>query len=88
MAHLLRKDDKNMAKGTALRVVFAILVCSVVVSAADCMTECNQRFKDKVAICDKLFESTGSAYYHDTAWHKTCLDNARTEFDTCKSMCK
>jgi len=68
--------------------IFSILVWSAPISGTDCVKECQRRLKDKVAICDKIFESAGSAHYHDTDWHKTCLENARTEFDNCKSTCK
>lgn len=48
--------------------------------------ECKKRHRDKIEICDDLFNSTGSAHYHDTAWHKTCLSNAKTEYDNCMSL--
>lgn len=54
---------------------------------ADCVSDCQQRLRDKVQICDDLFNSPGSSYYHDTVWHNGCLANARTEFDDCLSTC-
>jgi hypothetical protein len=64
------------------------LLCFSTLAAPDCAKECNQRLKDKTKICDDLFNSTGSAHYHDTRWHKECLDNAKSEYDSCLSTCK
>lgn len=54
----------------------------------DCFSECKQRLNDKITICDDLFNSSGSAHYHNTAWHNECLSNARTEYDNCLSLCQ
>jgi len=50
--------------------------------------ECQRRLREKIKICDDLFNSTGSVYYHDTTWHNKCLQEAKTEFDNCLSLCK
>jgi len=55
---------------------------------ASCIGECQRRLRDKVKICDDLFNSPGSVYYHNTAWHTTCLANARSEYDACIAICK
>ena len=49
------------------------------------MAECQQALRDAVALCDSLFNATGSAHYRNTQWHSTCLANARTQFDNCRS---
>lgn len=51
------------------------------------VSECQNRLREKVEICDDLFNSEGSVYYRDTVWHRECLANARTEFDNCLSLC-
>jgi hypothetical protein len=77
-----------MQKSTAFRTTVAVVLFSIATSAADCMQECQRKLRDDVALCDKLYESEGSVHYHNTDWHKTCLANARTNFDNCKSTCK
>jgi hypothetical protein len=77
-----------MLKYRFLATALTTLIWSVSVSGGDCIQECQRRLKDKVKICDDLFESEGSAHYHDTKWHDTCLKNAKTEFDNCKSTCQ
>ncbi len=57
-------------------------------NSTDCVKECQQRNRDKVRICDDLFNSQGSAHYHNTEWHKDCLAQAKTEFDNCLSICQ
>lgn len=57
-------------------------------AAPDCVKECQQRHRDKVKLCDDLFNSPGSAHYHDTRWHKDCLEQAKNEYDSCLSTCK
>jgi hypothetical protein len=64
------------------------LVCFGSLAAPDCVQECQQKNRDDVKTCDKLFNSPGSVYYHDTKWHKGCLDQAKTNFDNCMSTCK
>ena len=50
------------------------------------MAECQRALQDAVAICDRLFNSSGSTTtYRNTQWHSTCLSNARTKFDNCRS---
>ncbi len=56
-------------------------------SGDDCIRECQQRFRDRIEICNDLFNSPGSPYYRDTVWHRRCLEEARTEFDNCRSTC-
>lgn len=60
---------------------------SVTSSSNECVKECQQRYRDKISICDKEFRSPGSPYYQDSKWHKQCLDNAKAEFDACRSTC-
>ena len=55
---------------------------------ATCVPECQRRLTDRTRLCQVTFESTGSAHYHNTATHRTCLENARTEFDNCRSLCR
>ncbi len=62
--------------------------CLAALPASDCVKDCQRRHQDKVKICDDLFNSPGSAYYHNTQWHRDCLDQAKTEFDNCLSTCK
>lgn len=57
-------------------------------SKKKCLEECKRRNRERVEICNDLFNSPGSVYYHDTKWHKQCLENARTEYDNCKSTCE
>jgi hypothetical protein len=50
------------------------------------VAECQQELRDAVAICQRLFESTGAATtYHNTQWLNQCLETARTNFDNCRS---
>jgi hypothetical protein len=50
------------------------------------VAECQQALRDAVAICQRLFESTGAvATYHNTQWLNQCLETARTNFDNCRS---
>jgi len=52
-----------------------------------CVKECQRRLLEKVKICNSLFNSSGSVYYHDTQWHSKCLQNAKDEYDNCLSLC-
>jgi hypothetical protein len=74
---------------TMTRIALALCMFSLAaLPASDCVKDCQRRHQDKVKICDDLFNSTGSAYYHNTQWHRDCLDQAKTEFDNCISTCK
>jgi hypothetical protein len=73
---------------TSRIVLIAWMFCWAALPASDCTKECQRRYKDKITICDDLFNSSGSAHYHNTQWHKECLDQAKTEFDNCLSTCK
>ena len=53
-----------------------------------CVRECQRRLRDRIEICNDLFNSKGSPYCRNTKWHNTCLLNARTEFDNCMSTCE
>lgn len=53
-----------------------------------CIDECRRRLDDKVKLARKLFESTGSAHYHDTKWLNETLAAARSEYDACLAICK
>lgn len=56
------------------------------VRLAATLAECQRALRDAVALCDKEFNSSGSVTtYHNTQWHSTCLANARTSFDNCRS---
>lgn len=55
------------------------------VRLAATLSECQRALRDAVGLCDSIFNSTGSAYYRNTQWHNTCLSNARTNFDNCRS---
>src|ERR1041384_5159163 len=57
-------------------------------ATVDCVGDCKQRLRDKTAVCNDLYESKGSAHYHDTQWHKECLANAKSEYDSCLAACK
>jgi hypothetical protein len=56
---------------------------------ADCAGECQQRYRDKVNLINKLFNSTGDfAHYHNLQWQKQSLDAAKNEFDACRAACR
>ena len=76
-------------------VTFVVLTATLLLEAhptsahdEKCIAECKQRHRDKIKICDDLVNSSGSVYYRDTVWHKQCLEEARTEFDNCLSLCQ
>ncbi|WP_298868740.1 hypothetical protein [uncultured Gimesia sp.] len=50
------------------------------------VAECKRGLRDKVTNARKLFNSKGSAHYHDTAWLNTVLANARNEYDACMAI--
>lgn len=55
---------------------------------ADCIGECQQRYRDKVDLINKLFNSSGdSAHYHNLQWQKESLEAAKNEFDACRAAC-
>jgi hypothetical protein len=69
-------------------VQFVLLFCFVgTIAATECGDHCKTRLRERVKICDDLFNSSGSAVYNDTQWHNGCLAEARTEFDNCLSTC-
>jgi len=54
----------------------------------DCKAECNRDLKEATGICQALFDSTGSAHYHNTKWLQECLTTAKNNYDNCLSLCK
>lgn len=82
-----------MARGISLLVALgAALVMAG--SAGDektkekCLAECKQSYLDRVSVCNDLYNMPGSATYHNTESHKTCLNNAKTNYDNCRSTCE
>lgn len=56
---------------------------------ADCIGDCQQRYRDKVNLINKLFNSSGdSAHYHNLQWQRESLDAAKNEFDACRATCR
>ena len=56
---------------------------------ADCIRECQQRYRDKVDLINKLFNSSGDlAHYHNLQWQKQSLEAAKNEFDACRAACR
>ena len=84
------------ALGTLVLAVVAILglvaagsmPIDIASSNVDCKADCQKRLRDKTELCDKIYNSKGSAHYHDTQWHKDCLSAAKSEFDSCLAACK
>jgi len=70
------------------RIASIVVLLSYLVAFPQTCQECHKNYNDRVAYCDATFNSKGSVYYHDTQWHKQCLDTAKTDFDNCRSVCK
>ena len=56
---------------------------------ADCVGECQQRYRDKINLIDNLFNSSGdTAHYHNLQWQKESLEATKNEFDACRVTCR
>jgi hypothetical protein len=55
---------------------------------ADCVKRCQQTYDGRVRMYLAIYESHGSAHYHDLNWLNQVLAGAKSDFDACLAACQ
>jgi hypothetical protein len=53
----------------------------------ECLARCERNYREALRICRDFYNSPDSGRYHDEVWRRQFLEQARMQYENCRSYC-